>query len=105
MKFRPLRDRVLIRRSESDLVSKGGIIIPDTAKEKLQRGEVIVTGPCLRDETGKPVPLDIRAGDLTLFGKWSGIEVKIDGEDLPIMKEADVLGIVETAAAIGKPAA
>ncbi|WP_454684674.1 co-chaperone GroES [Ancylobacter moscoviensis] len=95
MKFRPLHDRVVIRRSEGDLVSKGGIIIPDTAKEKPEQGEVIAAGPGLRDEAGKLVPLDVGTGDLILFGKWSGTEVKIDGEDLLIMKEADILGIVE----------
>jgi chaperonin GroES len=99
MKFRPLHDRVVIRRAEGDSVSKGGIIIPDTAKEKPQQGEVVAAGPGLRDETGKRVPLDVRTGDLILFGKWSGSEVKMDGEDLLIMKEADILGVVETAAA------
>ncbi|TSJ63094.1 co-chaperone GroES [Starkeya sp. 3C] len=105
MKFRPLHDRVVIRRSEGDLISKGGIIIPDTAKEKPAQGEVVAAGPGLRDEAGKLVPLDVKAGDLVLFGKWSGTEVKIDGEDLLIMKEADILGIVETTAATGRQAA
>lgn len=95
MKFRPLHDRVVIRRAEGDFKSKGGIIIPDTAKEKPQEGEVIAVGPGSRDESGKLVPLDVRAGDLILFGKWSGTEVKIDGEDLLIMKESDVMGVVE----------
>ena len=94
MKFRPLRDRVVIRRAESDLTSKGGIIIPDTAKEKPQEGEVIAAGPGSRDESGKLVPLEVKAGDRILFGKWSGTEVKIDGEDLLIMKESDIMGIV-----------
>ena len=88
MKFRPLHDRVVIRRAEGDIKSKGGIIIPDTAKEKPQEGEVIAVGPGSRDESGKLVPLDVKAGDLILFGKWSGTEVKIDGEDLLIMKES-----------------
>lgn len=95
MKFRPLHDRVVIRRAEGDLKSKGGIIIPDTAKEKPQEGEVIAVGPGLRDESGKLIPLDVNAGDTILFGKWSGTEVKIDGDDLLIMKETDIMGIVE----------
>ena len=95
MKFRPLHDRVVIRRAEGDIKSKGGIIIPDTAKEKPQEGEVIAVGPGSRDENGKLMPLDVKAGDLVLFGKWSGTEVKIDGEDLLIMKETDIMGIVE----------
>jgi chaperonin GroES len=95
MKFRPLHDRVVIRRAESDTKSKGGIIIPDTAKEKPQEGEVVAVGPGSRDESGKLVPLDVKAGDTILFGKWSGTEVKIDGEDLLIMKEADIMGVVE----------
>ena len=94
MKFRPLHDRVVIRRAEGDLKSKGGIIIPDNAKEKPQEGEVIAIGPGSRDESGKLVPLDVKTGDLILFGKWSGTEVKIDGEDLIIMKESDVLGVL-----------
>ena len=105
MKFRPLHDRVVIRRAESDIKSKGGIIIPDTAKEKPQEGEVIAVGPGSRDESGKLVPLDVKAGDLILFGKWSGSEVKIDGEDFLIMKEADILGIVEKTEAATKKAA
>jgi chaperonin GroES len=95
MKFRPLHDRVVIRRAEGDLKSKGGIIIPDNAKEKPQEGEVIAVGPGGRDENGKLIPLDVKAGDTVLFGKWSGTEVKINGEDLLIMKEADLMGVVE----------
>ncbi len=104
MKFRPLHDRVVIRRAEGDLKSKGGIIIPDTAKEKPQEGEVIAVGPGARDESGKLIPLDVKAGDLILFGKWSGAEVKLNGEDLLIMKEADILGIVERPQAAKKAA-
>lgn len=95
MKFRPLHDRVVIRRAEGDIKSKGGIIIPDTAKEKPQEGEVIAVGPGARDENGTLVPLDVKAGDFILFGKWSGTEVKIDGEDLLIMKEADIMGVID----------
>ena len=95
MKFRPLHDRVVIRRAEGDIKSKGGIIIPDNAKEKPQEGEVIAVGPGARDESGELMPLDVKAGDLILFGKWSGTEVKIDGEDLLIMKESDIMGVVE----------
>ncbi len=95
MKFRPLHDRVVIRRAEGDTKSKGGIIIPDNAKEKPQEGEVIAVGPGARDENGALVPLDVKAGDFILFGKWSGTEVKIDGEDLLIMKEADIMGVVD----------
>jgi chaperonin GroES len=95
MGFRPLHDRVLVRRLESDEKTAGGIIIPDTAKEKPQQGEVIAVGPGTRDDSGKIVALDVKAGDVILFGKWSGTEVKIDGEDLIIMKESDVLGIVD----------
>src|SRR4030095_15734916 len=102
MKFRPLHDRVVIRRAEGDLKSKGGIIIPDTAKEKPQEGEGIAAGPGSRDESGKLIPLDVKAGDTVLFGKWSGTEVKIDGEDLLIMKEADIMGIVEETEAAQK---
>ena len=105
MKFRPLRDRVVIRRAEGELKSKGGILIPDTAKEKPMEGEVISVGPGSRDESGKLIPLDVKAGDLILFGKWSGTEIKIDGEDLLIMKEADIMGIVEKTEAAGKKAA
>ncbi|MCW2276130.1 co-chaperone GroES [Rhodoblastus acidophilus] len=94
MAFRPLNDRVALRRLEGEEKSKGGIIIPDTAKEKPQEGEVVAVGPGARDEQGKRVPPDLKAGDRVLFGKWSGTEVKIDGQDLLIMKESDVLGIV-----------
>jgi chaperonin GroES len=105
MKFRPLHDRVVIRRAEGEIKSKGGIIIPDNAKEKPQEGEVIAVGPGLRDESGKLIPLDVKAGDTILFGKWSGTEVKLDGEDLLIMKESDIMGIVEKPAAVTKKAA
>jgi chaperonin GroES len=105
MKFRPLHDRVVIRRIEGEEKTKGGIIIPDTAKEKPQEGEVLAAGPGGRDESGKLVPLDLKAGDRVLFGKWSGTEVKIDGEDLLIMKESDVMGVVEGAPASKKKAA
>jgi len=104
MKFRPLHDRVVVRRIESDDRTAGGIIIPDTAKEKPQEGEVIAVGPGARDEAGKLIPLDVKAGDRILFGKWSGTEVKIDGQEYLIMKESDVMGIVEGRAA-GKKAA
>ena len=95
MSFRPLHDRVLVRRLESDSKTAGGIIIPETAKEKPQEGTIVSVGSGNRDENGKLVPLDVKAGDSILFGKWSGTEVKIDGEDLIIMKESDVLGIIE----------
>jgi chaperonin GroES len=95
MAFRPLGDRVLIKRIEEEEKTKGGIIIPDTAKEKPQEGEVVAVGPGARDDNGKVQPLDVKKGDRILFGKWSGTEVKIDGQDLLIMKESDVLGIVE----------
>jgi chaperonin GroES len=95
MAFRPLGDRVLVKRVEEEAKTKGGIIIPDTAKEKPQEGEVIAVGPGARDETGKVQPLDVRAGDRILFGKWSGTEVKLDGQDLLIMKESDILGVLE----------
>jgi len=104
MKFRPLHDRVVIRRAESDTKSKGGIIIPDTAKEKPQEGQVVAVGPGARDESGTLVPLDVKAGDTILFGKWSVNEVKIDGEDLMIMKESDIMGVVDHAAANKKAA-
>jgi chaperonin GroES len=100
MKFRPLHDRVVVRRVKSEEKSAGGIIIPDTAQEKPQEGEVTAVGPGARDEAGKLVPLDVKVGDRILFGKWSGTEVKLDGEELLIMKESDIMGIVE-----GKPAA
>jgi chaperonin GroES len=95
MKFRPLHDRVAVRRVESESKTAGGIIIPDTAAEKPQQGEVIAVGPGARDETGKLIPLDIKKGDKVLFGKWSGTEVKIDGQDLLIMKESDIMGVLE----------
>ena len=98
-KFRPLHDRVVVRRIDAEEKTKGGIIIPDTAKEKPQEGEVIAAGPGARDESGKLIPLDVKAGDRILFGKWSGTEIKIDGEDLLIMKESDVMGVVEAQAA------
>jgi chaperonin GroES len=104
MKFRPLHDRVVVRRIEADERTKSGIIIPDTAKEKPSEGEVIAVGPGGRDEAGKLVPLDVKSGDLVLFGKWSGTEVKIDGEDLIIMKESDILGVLEKTAAKKKAA-
>ena len=95
MKFRPLGDRVLVKRVEEETKTKGGIIIPDTVKEKPQEGEVIAVGAGARDDSGKIQPLDLKAGDKILFGKWSGSEVKIDGEDLLIMKESDVMGVLE----------
>ena len=95
MKFRPLHDRVVIRRLEGEEKTKAGIIIPDTAKEKPQEGEVVAVGPGGRDEAGKLIPIDLKAGDRVLFGKWSGTEVKIDGEELLIMKESDVMGVLE----------
>jgi chaperonin GroES len=95
MKFRPLHDRVVVRRVEEDTKTKGGIIIPDTAQEKPMQGEIIAVGPGARDESGKLVPLDVKAGDLVLFGKWSGTEVKIDGVEYLIMKESDIMGILE----------
>jgi chaperonin GroES len=94
MKFRPLHDRVVVRRLESEEKTKGGIIIPDTAKEKPQEGEIVAVGSGARDESGKLVPLDVKAGDRVLFGKWSGTEVKIDGQDLLIMKESDIMGVI-----------
>ena len=93
-KFRPLHDRVVVRRVESEEKTKGGIIIPDTAKEKPQEGEIVAIGSGARDEAGKLVPLDVKAGDRVLFGKWSGTEVKLNGEDLLIMKESDIMGII-----------
>ena len=95
MKFRPLHDRVVVRRLEGEEKSKGGIIIPDTAKEKPQEGEVSAVGPGARDEAGKLIPLDVKAGDQILFGKWSGTEVKIDGTEYLIMKESDIMGVLE----------
>jgi chaperonin GroES len=105
MQFRPLHDRVVVRRIEEDDRTPGGIIIPDTAKEKPQQGEVIAAGPGARDEKGVVQPLDVKAGDRILFGKWSGTEVKIDGEELLIMKESDILGVLEGAAVSKKKAA
>ena len=99
MAFRPLGDRVLIKRVEEEQKTKGGIIIPDTAKEKPQEGEVIAVGPGARDDSGKVQPLDVKPGDRILFGKWSGSEVKIDGDDLLIMKESDILGVLDAAKA------
>jgi chaperonin GroES len=104
MKFRPLHDRVVIRRLEGEEKTKGGIIIPDTAKEKPQEGEVIAVGPGGRDESGKLTPLDVKKGDRVLFGKWSGTEVKIDGQDLLIMKESDIMGVIEGVVAAKKAA-
>ena len=95
MKFRPLHDRVVLRRIEEDSKTKGGIIIPDTAQEKPMQGEVIAVGPGGRDESGKLIPIDLKSGDRVLFGKWSGTEVKLDGEELLIMKESDILGVIE----------
>jgi chaperonin GroES len=95
MSFRPLHDRVLVRRVEEEEKTAGGIIIPDTAKEKPSEGEVVAVGPGARDEDGKRAPMDVQAGDRILFGKWSGTEVKIDGEDLLIMKESDIMGVIE----------
>ncbi len=100
MKFRPLHDRVVVRRIEEDTKTAGGIIIPDTAKEKPMQGEIIAVGPGARDESGKLVPLDVKKGDRVLFGKWSGTEVKIDGQELLIMKESDILGIIEGKASV-----
>jgi len=105
MKFRPLHDRVVVRRIEGEAKTTGGIIIPDTAKEKPQEGEIIAIGPGGRDESGKLIPIDLKVGDKILFGKWSGTEVKIDGEELLIMKESDVMGVIEgTAKALKKAA-
>ncbi len=105
MKFRPLHDRIVVRRVDAEEKTKGGIIIPDTAKEKPQEGEVIAVGPGARDESGKLVPLDLKAGDRILFGKWSGADIKLDGEDLLIMKESDVMGVIEGAAQPARKAA
>ena len=104
MKFRPLHDRVVVRRIEEDERTKGGIIIPDTAKEKPQQGEIVAVGPGAPDEKGKVQPLDVKPGDRVLFGKWSGTEVKIDGEELLIMKESDILGVLEDVAVKKKAA-
>ena len=101
MKFRPLHDRVVVRRVDAELKTAGGIIIPDTVQEKPQQGEIVAVGPGARNEKGELVALDVKAGDRMLFGKWSGTEVKIDGEDLLIMKESDIMGVLEGAAAAG----
>src|SRR6185369_14881984 len=105
MGFRPLHDRVVIRRVEAEEKTLGGIIIPDTAKEKPMEGEVVAVGPGARDESGKVQPLDVKSGDRVLFGKWSGTEVKIDGEELLIMKESDVMGVISGVPATKKKAA
>ncbi len=104
MKFRPLHDRVLVRRIEEDEKTAGGIIIPDTAKEKPMQGEVLAVGDGIRNENGSITPLDVKVGDRVLFGKWSGTEVKIEGEELLIMKESDIMGVIEDAAASKKAA-
>ena len=104
MKFRPLHDRVVVKRIDAEEKSAGGIIIPDTAKEKPSQGEVLAVGPGARDESGKIVALDLKVGDIVLFGKWSGTEVKLDGEDLLIMKESDIMGIIEQTAQVKKAA-
>jgi chaperonin GroES len=104
MEFRPLQDRVLIRRVEGETKTAGGIIIPDTAQEKPMEGEIVAVGPGARGEDGKLHPLDVKAGDRVLFGKWSGAEIKLDGEDLIIMKESDIMGVIERAAAKKKAA-
>ncbi|MGR4000850.1 MAG: co-chaperone GroES [Alphaproteobacteria bacterium] len=101
MKFRPLHDRVLVRRTDGDEKSPGGIIIPDTAKEKPQQGKILAIGPGGRDESGKLTPLDVKVGDNVLFGKWSGTEVKVQGEELLIMKESDVMGIIDSGSKSG----
>lgn len=105
MKFRPLHDRVVVKRIDAEAKSAGGIIIPDSAKEKPSQGEIIAVGPGARDEAGKLVPLDVKAGDKVLFGKWSGTEVKLDGVDYLIMKESDILGVIEGTASSSKKAA
>jgi chaperonin GroES len=102
MKFRPLHDRVLVRRIEQDEKTSGGIIIPDTAQEKPTEGEVLAVGSGVRDENGELQPLDVKAGDRILFGKWSGTEVELDGEDLLIMKESDIMGVLKSARSSGK---
>jgi chaperonin GroES len=104
MKFRPLHDRVVVRRIEAEEKTKGGIIIPDTAKEKPQEGEVVAVGPGARDEAGRVNALDVKAGDRVLFGKWSGTEVKIDGQDLLIMKESDLLGVIDASESLQQAA-
>ncbi len=104
MKFRPLHDRVVVRRVNAEEKTAGGIIIPDSAKEKPQEGEVVAVGPGGRDEAGKLIPIDVKSGDRVLFGKWSGTEVKIDGEELLIMKESDIMGVIEGTAKSKKAA-
>src|SRR5271154_914348 len=104
MKFRPLHDRVVVRRITAEEKTAGGIIIPDTAKEKPQEGEVVAAGPGARNEQGQVVALDVKAGDRILFGKWSGTEVKLDGEELLIMKESDIMGIIDASASVKKAA-
>ena len=104
MKFRPLHDRVVVRRIEADAKTAGGIIIPDTAQEKPSQGEVVAVGPGGRDEAGKLIPIDIKVGDRVLFGKWSGTEVKLDGQELLIMKESDIMGVLEESAVHAKAA-
>ena len=105
MKFRPLHDRVVVKRVDSETKTSGGIIIPDTAAEKPQQGEVVAVGPGSRDEAGKLIAIELKKGDKVLFGKWSGTEVKIDGQELLIMKESDIMGVLEGAAASKKKAA
>ena len=105
MKFRPLHNRVAVKRVEEEGKTKGGIIIPDTAKEKPMEGEIVAVGPGARDEKGTLVPLDVKNGDRILFGKWSGTEIKLDGEELLIMKESDIMGIIEDVAVATKKAA
>jgi chaperonin GroES len=105
MKIRPLQDRVIVKRTQEEEKTKGGIIIPDTVKEKPQEGEIVAVGPGARDEKGKIVPLELKKGDRILFGKWSGTEIKIDGEELLIMKESDVMGVIEGAAKPARKAA
>ena len=104
MKFRPLHDRVLVKRVEEEAKTKGGIIIPDTAKEKPMQGEVLAVGPGARDEDGDLVPMNVQVGDRVLFGKWSGTEVKLEGDELLIMKESDIMGVLEGSAAPAKAA-
>jgi chaperonin GroES len=104
MKFRPLHDRIVVRRIEADEKTAGGIIIPDTAKEKPQEGEVLAIGPGARDESGQIQPLDVRVGDRVLFGKWSGTEIRLDGQDLLIMKEADVMGVLDAPTSVKRAA-
>ena len=104
LKFRPLHDRVVVKRVDAEAKTKGGIIIPDTAKEKPQEGEIVAVGPGGRDENGKLIPMDVKSGDRVLFGKWSGTEVKLDGEELIIMKESDIMGVIEHGAPARKVA-